>query len=163
MSILETNCDFETLIPHYIGSYNRWEKICMRYWPSLFGQDGWILAKFFFCVFMDRDEVVVHKNAKKERTHKKKEHSIRFILPTGGASHIINSRIRLRCFATPLNITVKIYFLPVPRIIRYSRLEIAIRFVSWSSHYKDKERCKQISSSLIEISILFICETYPWI
>ena len=31
------------------------------------GQDGWILAKFFFCVFMDRDEVEVHKHAKKER------------------------------------------------------------------------------------------------
>ena len=30
------------------------------------GQDGWILAKFFFCVFMDRDEVEVHKHAKKE-------------------------------------------------------------------------------------------------
>ena len=30
-------------------------------------QDGWILAKFFFCVFMDRDEVEVHKLAKKER------------------------------------------------------------------------------------------------
>ena len=29
------------------------------------GQDGWILAKFFFCVFMDRDEVEVHKLAKK--------------------------------------------------------------------------------------------------
>ena len=29
------------------------------------GQDGWILASFFFCVFMDRDEV--HKNAKRER------------------------------------------------------------------------------------------------
>jgi len=29
------------------------------------GQDGWILAKFFFCVFMDRDEVKVHKHAKK--------------------------------------------------------------------------------------------------
>ena len=28
-------------------------------------QDGWILAKFFFCVFMDRDEVEVHKLAKK--------------------------------------------------------------------------------------------------
>ena len=26
------------------------------------GQDGWILAKFFFCVFMDRDEVEVHKH-----------------------------------------------------------------------------------------------------
>ena len=31
------------------------------------GQDGGILAKFFFCVFMDRDEVEVHKHAKKER------------------------------------------------------------------------------------------------
>ena len=39
----------------------------MGYWPSLFGQDGWISAKFFFCVFMDRDEVEVHKLAKKER------------------------------------------------------------------------------------------------
>ena len=29
------------------------------------GQDGWILAEFSFCVFMDRDEV--HKNAKRER------------------------------------------------------------------------------------------------
>ena len=39
----------------------------MGYWPSLFGQNGWILAKFFFCVFMDRDAVEVHKHAKKER------------------------------------------------------------------------------------------------
>ena len=34
------------------------------------GQDGGILAEFFFCVFMDRDEVEVHevhKHAKKER------------------------------------------------------------------------------------------------
>ena len=31
------------------------------------GQDGWILAKFLFCVFMDRDEVEVHKLAKKGR------------------------------------------------------------------------------------------------
>ena len=38
----------------------------MGYWPSV-SQDGWILAKFFFCVFMDRDEVEVHKHAKKER------------------------------------------------------------------------------------------------
>ena len=29
-------------------------------------QDGWILAKFSFCVFMDRDEVEVHQNAKRE-------------------------------------------------------------------------------------------------
>ena len=27
----------------------------------------WILAKFFFCVFMDREEKKTHKNAKKER------------------------------------------------------------------------------------------------
>ena len=30
------------------------------------GQDGWILAEFSFCVFMDPDEVAVHKNAKRE-------------------------------------------------------------------------------------------------
>ena len=32
-------------------------------------EDGWILAKFFFCVFMDRDEVDVHKNAKKNEAN----------------------------------------------------------------------------------------------
>ena len=31
------------------------------------GQDGWILAEFSFCVFMDRDEVEVHKNAKRDQ------------------------------------------------------------------------------------------------
>ena len=30
-------------------------------------RDGWILAKSFCCVFMDRDEVEVHKFAKKEQ------------------------------------------------------------------------------------------------
>ena len=34
---------------------------------KVWGQGGWILAKFFFCVFLDRDEVEVHKLAKKER------------------------------------------------------------------------------------------------
>jgi len=33
----------------------------------VWGQDGWILAKFFFGVFMDRDGVKVHKLAKKEQ------------------------------------------------------------------------------------------------
>ena len=31
------------------------------------GQDGWILAEFSFCAFMDRDEVEVHKDAKREQ------------------------------------------------------------------------------------------------
>ena len=31
------------------------------------GQDGWILTKFFFAFFMDRDEVEVHNKRKKER------------------------------------------------------------------------------------------------
>jgi len=35
-------------------------------WPSLFGQNGWILASFFFCVFMDLYFILVHKHAKKE-------------------------------------------------------------------------------------------------
>jgi len=34
---------------------------------QVWGQYGWILAKFFFCVFIDRDRVEVHKLAKKER------------------------------------------------------------------------------------------------
>ena len=34
---------------------------------SLFGQDGGILVKFFFRVFMDRDEVEVNKHAKKNK------------------------------------------------------------------------------------------------
>ena len=34
---------------------------------SLFDQDGWILAKLFSCVFMNRDEVEVHKLSEKER------------------------------------------------------------------------------------------------
>ena len=29
------------------------------------GQDGWILAEFSFCVFMDRDEVEVNKHVKR--------------------------------------------------------------------------------------------------
>ena len=33
---------------------------------QVWGQDGWILAKFFFCVLMDRDGVEVHKLEKKE-------------------------------------------------------------------------------------------------
>ena len=36
------------------------------YWPSLLGQDGWVLASFFFCEFMDLDFVSIHKHAKKE-------------------------------------------------------------------------------------------------
>ena len=38
------------------------------YWPSLFGQDDWILALFFFCELMDLDFILVHKLAKKKRT-----------------------------------------------------------------------------------------------
>ena len=41
--------------------------LCIYIIDQARGQDGWILAKFSFCVFMDRDEVEVHKNAKRER------------------------------------------------------------------------------------------------
>ena len=46
-----------------------WRKITREVWviDQVWGQDCWILAKFFFFVFMDRDEVEVHKLAKKER------------------------------------------------------------------------------------------------
>ena len=32
---------------------------------KLVRQDGWILALFFFCIFMDLDFISVHKNVKK--------------------------------------------------------------------------------------------------
>ena len=35
--------------------------------PSLFCQDGWILASFLLFVFMDRDLVSVYRNAKKKK------------------------------------------------------------------------------------------------
>ena len=34
---------------------------------QVWGQDGWILAKFLFGVFMDRDEVEIHKLAQNEQ------------------------------------------------------------------------------------------------
>ena len=34
----------------------------------MWGQEGWILAKFSFCEFMDQDEVEIHKRTKKERS-----------------------------------------------------------------------------------------------
>jgi len=33
---------------------------------KVWGQDSWILAKFFFCVFIYQDRVKVHKHVKKE-------------------------------------------------------------------------------------------------
>ena len=33
---------------------------------QVWGQDGWILASFFFCEFMDLDFVSVYKQARKE-------------------------------------------------------------------------------------------------
>lgn len=39
-------------------------KIDMHYWPSG-GDNDWILADSFFCVFIDQDKVEVHKNTKK--------------------------------------------------------------------------------------------------
>ena len=33
---------------------------------QVWGQDGWILASFFFCEFIDLDSFLVHEHAKKE-------------------------------------------------------------------------------------------------
>ena len=41
--------------------------VCVCIIDQAQGQDGWILVEFSFCVFMDRDEVKVHKNEKRER------------------------------------------------------------------------------------------------
>jgi len=51
------------------------------------GQYGWVLAKFFFCVFIDRDRVEDHKLAKK-RTR-----PIQRVIPNGQYSAILPARI----------------------------------------------------------------------
>ena len=49
--------------------YVRQEEYSTEYLENIYGwgQDGWILAEFFVCVFMDRDEAEVHKRAKKKK------------------------------------------------------------------------------------------------
>ena len=49
------------------------------------GQDGWILASFFFCEFMDLDFVSVHKHAKKELGQ----------YPAILTSHLVNNPYRI--------------------------------------------------------------------
>ena len=51
------------LSPSTLLTYEQYVWVIDQVW----GQDVWILAKFFFCVFMDQDEVEVHKLEKKER------------------------------------------------------------------------------------------------
>ena len=51
----------------------------MSYWPSLFGQVGWILTSFFFCVFMDRGTIFLRDSAGNAK--------FRFILLAHGAIH----------------------------------------------------------------------------
>ena len=46
------------------NNYNIIQDVCVI--DKAWRQDGWILAKFFFYVFIDRDGVEVHKHAKKK-------------------------------------------------------------------------------------------------
>ena len=43
-----------------------WRKKYVWVIDQVWGLDGWIMAKFFFCVFMDRDEVEVINSQKKK-------------------------------------------------------------------------------------------------
>ena len=60
--------DFDVMLDKYLKVTSQLESIKYVYIiDQARGQDGWILAEFSFCVFMDRDEVEVHNNAKRER------------------------------------------------------------------------------------------------
>ena len=75
-----THCGFPNIFIHMV-SPNSWvesrflhvgtaiaQTINMYYWPNT--RSRWLdigMAEFSFCVFMDRDEVEVHKNAKGEQ------------------------------------------------------------------------------------------------
>ena len=42
------------------------KKVCTKACPSVLGRYGWILALFFFCLFMDLESVLLHKHTKTE-------------------------------------------------------------------------------------------------
>ena len=50
---MEASCPLGTThcIPQEKFPRKPYNKSFIIYWPSLFGQDGWILASFFFCEF----------------------------------------------------------------------------------------------------------------
>ena len=65
---IKVNQSHVTAMVQRLSKVQEWPPtISMGYWPSLFGQDGWILAELFFCALLDRDRVEVHKHAKKEQ------------------------------------------------------------------------------------------------
>ena len=51
-------------LPAFSNKRNFPESQIILYWPSFFGEDGWILASFLFYEFLDLDSVSVHKHAK---------------------------------------------------------------------------------------------------
>ena len=59
-------CGSDTCGPPYFSLLSFNDLLYVYIIDQARGQDGWILAKFSFCVFMDQDEVEVHKNAKRE-------------------------------------------------------------------------------------------------
>ena len=67
---MELSCSLEERVvscKEHLPCYGVLTLYLLSFIDQAWGQDGWILASLFFCVFMDRDEVKVHKHAKKER------------------------------------------------------------------------------------------------
>ena len=54
---------FPALVPQKRQS-SLFGHIIILCWPRFFGQDGWILDSFLFCVFIDFNFISVHKNEK---------------------------------------------------------------------------------------------------
>ena len=61
------------------------------------GQDGWILTKFFFCVFMDRDGVEASKHAKnkKQKSKSKQKNRTRSISSHLDRASLVNNHYLL--------------------------------------------------------------------
>lgn len=64
-SVLSVSRD--KLWKHWTTERKKWLFIC-EIWviDQMWDQDGWILARFFFCVFLDQGEVEVLKHSKKK-------------------------------------------------------------------------------------------------
>ena len=66
-----------------------------KWWviDQAWGQDGWILAKFFFFLFMDRNEVEVHKLEKKKNKANIQQSWPKCLLNKGQDSSILPAQV----------------------------------------------------------------------
>ena len=81
-----------------------------------FGQDGWVLASFSFCVFMDLDFVSVHKNAKRELG----QYPAIFALRTWSIIYMYGFKFKLGSKMSPKHLTWLSDLTDISEVLRFN-------------------------------------------